>query len=278
MPILIDYNQVFLSNIFAQKNNDIDENLVRHTVLSCTLSYKNKFGNEFGDVIFCADGRGSSWRKSYYPYYKANRKKNRERSSIDWSPIFESLNKIRDEIKDNLPYKLIMVDNAEADDVISVVARNTIEPVLILSGDQDFIQLHVYPHIKQYAPVQKKYIYHDNPSQYLVEKILKGDSSDNIPNVLSDDDSIVNPDKRQKPLREAKFRELLAIDKDKLEGEIQRNFIRNEKLVDLINFIPQELEEKILEQLNNQKPNRKKLMNYFINNDLKILMSHLNNF
>ena len=278
MSILIDYNQVFLSAIFSQGKNNINEDLVRHTVLSCTLSYKRHFGKEFGDLIFCADGIGNCWRKEVYPYYKANRKKNRESSGIDWHPIFESLNKIREEIKEYLPYKLISIETAEADDVISVVARKLDEPVLILSGDQDFIQLHKYPNIKQYAPIQKKYVRHDDPELFLRVKILSGDSGDGVPNILSDDDAIINPDKRQKPLRETRIKELLSISVEDFEEPLKKNYYRNEKLINLIDFIPNHLEEKILYELNTQTPSRNKMMSYFMKNKLRLLLEDLTDF
>lgn len=275
--ILLDYNQVFLANIFAQGKNNIDENLVRHTVLSCTLSYKRNYGKEFGEIVFCADGP-NCWRKKEYKYYKANRKKNREKGTIDWHPIFSSLNKIREEIKENLPYKLVVVDTAEADDVISVLVRNVDEPTLILSGDQDFIQLHVYPHVKQYAPIQKKYVRHNDPKMYLKEKILRGDRGDGVPNVLSDDDCFVDPNKRQRPLREDKLNSLITVDVSSFPEELQRNYRRNEKLVDLINFIPAKVEEDILRDFESQNPTRKKMMHYFMQNGLRILLEDLTDF
>ena len=43
------------------------------------------------------------WRREYFPNYKSNRKKDREKSGPDWNLIFETLNNIRDEIRDNFP-------------------------------------------------------------------------------------------------------------------------------------------------------------------------------
>lgn len=279
--ILIDYNQIFLANIFAQnRNGDINENLIRHTILSCTLSYKRSFGKEYGEIVFCSDGYGNYWRKSVYPYYKANRKKNREQSGLDWQPIFDSLNKIREEIKQYLPYRMIVVESAEADDIIAVLVKEYFrqQPMLILSGDHDFIQLQKYNNVRQYSPIQKKYVYNDNPNQFLREKILRGDPGDGIPNFLSDDDCFVSPDKRQRPLREQTLQTYLAKDLSEYEDDLLKNYYRNEQLINLISNIPNDLCNKILLSYEQQKPTKSRMMEYFMKNGLKLLMESITEF
>ncbi len=120
--ILIDMNQVCISNLMVSTlhNNTIQEDLVRHMVLNSLRSYRNKFGKEYGELILCYDSK-HYWRRKYFQYYKATRKKDREKSSHDWHMIFEVLNNIKTEIKENMPYKVIDVDGAEADDVIAVL-------------------------------------------------------------------------------------------------------------------------------------------------------------
>lgn len=276
--ILIDYNHLFLANIFTQKTNQIDENLVRHTVLSCTLSYRRQFKQQYGELVFCADGQKNVWRKNIFPYYKARRKKDREESTMDWHSIFGSLNKIREELKDYMPYKLLSVDTAEADDVIATIVKHYSEPTLILSSDQDFIQLQKYPHVKQYAPVQKRWVTHDDPVLFLKEKILRGDTGDGVPNILSDDDAIINPDKRQRPLREKALSGMVSLDPEKYEPEMKRKFERNEKLIDLLTFIPKEIEKEIIKQFESQTPTRKNMMPYFMKSGLKYLTENLSDF
>ena len=105
--------------------------------------------------------------------------------------IFETLNNIRDEIRDNFPYKVLEVEGAEADDCIATVVDyvsktpTAYEQVLILSGDKDFIQLQKHNFVKQFSPVLKKFVNGQDPHLYIREHILKGDRSDGIPNFLS---------------------------------------------------------------------------------------------
>jgi hypothetical protein len=241
--------------------------------------YKVKFSPDYGDMVIACDNT-NVWRKKEFPYYKANRKKNQETSELDWKSIFECLNKIRQELKDYLPYRVIDVESAEADDVIATLVKHKHEEqnIMILSGDKDFIQLHKYDGVQQYDPVRKRKISHDNPQRYLIEHILKGDSGDGIPNVLSPDNCFVIGE-RQKPMTAKKIAHYLTIDPSEIDDPIvQRNYFRNKMLIDL-ESVPSYITDKVLEQYEAQSGrDRSKMMNYFIANKLKNLMENLAEF
>jgi 5'-3' exonuclease len=189
------------------------------------------------------------------------------------------MNKIRAELKEFFPYRVIDIESAEADDIIATLVRtNPFEMILILSGDKDFIQLHSYGNVKQYDPVRKKYIKHDNPDRYLAEHILKGDSGDGVPNVLSSDNCFVVGE-RQKPLTQKKIDALLELGLEgKSDHPLARNFMRNKQLIDLT-MIPKEINAKVIESYDSQDgKDRSKLMNYFIANRLKNLTEHISEF
>jgi 5'-3' exonuclease len=138
--IIVDMNQVTISNLMMQigskHQNDVDEDLVRHMVLNSLRMYRSRFGKEYGELVLCYDSK-KYWRRDYFPNYKANRKKDRAKSGLDWNAIFETLNNIRDEIKTVFPYKVVEVEGAEADDCIAVIIQhisktpNEFEKVLI---------------------------------------------------------------------------------------------------------------------------------------------------
>ena len=281
--IIVDLNQVMISNIMMQLGNhtnaQIEENMVRHMVLNSLRSYRQKFFEEYGEMVIACDNT-NYWRKQYFPYYKANRKKNRENSELNWKGIFECLNKIRQELKDYFPYRVIDIESAEADDIIATMVEYCDEGVLILSGDKDFIQLQANNRgIVQYDPVRKKWVTHDNPKRYLEEHILKGDSGDGIPNVLSPDNCFVIG-QRQKPLSQKKIdKYVFDIEAtEKIDDLIIRNYYRNKQLIDL-NMIPIDLKKKIIESYEAQTDkDRSKLFNYFIVNKLKNLMENMQEF
>jgi len=265
--------------------NSIDENLVRHMVLNSIRMYNVKFKDEYGEMIICADDR-KYWRRDIFPYYKASRKKDRAESPYDWNLIFETLNKIRDEIKETFPYCVLQVDKTEADDIIGTLChkygvelRNeSTEKILILSSDKDFMQLQMFANVEQYSPMAKKFLRTNEPDKFLKEHIIKGDRGDGIPNILSSDDTFVT-DKRQKPVTEKKLN--IWVTEEPLQfcdNLMLRNYKRNESLIDL-GKIPVEYQQKILDAYENTPRNgRDKLLNYFIKNRMKQLMEHIQEF
>jgi 5'-3' exonuclease len=280
--IIVDLNQVMISNLMMQigshKNIKIEEDLVRHMVLNSIRSYKVKFSEKYGEIVIACDDK-HYWRKQIYPYYKANRKKNREASELDWNSIFEVLNKIRDELKENFPYKVIQVPHAEADDVIATLVMNSTfnEKILIMSGDKDFSQLHKFPNVDQYSPVLKKWIRCDNPSAFLKEHIMRGDVGDGIPNFLSNDNVFVMSE-RQSPISAKKLETWLSKEPEEFCTETMlRNYKRNQMLIDL-ECIPDDIKKEVLEQFVQQQKDRSKLFNYFIEHRLKNLMENINEF
>src|SRR5210317_1719617 len=201
MPVLVDFSQIAISSLMAQMGGhhhlEVDENILRHIILNVLRANHKKFCNKYGELVICIDDR-NFWRRTYFPYYKAARKKNREESELNWNSIFNSLSKIREEIREFFPYKVIQVNTAEADDIIGTIVHEFGthvhcggEDFLILSGDKDFVQLHQFVNVKQYDPTRKKWIKHSDPEAYLFEHIVRGDKGDGVPNILSDDNAFV---------------------------------------------------------------------------------------
>jgi len=287
--IILDLNQVMIANLMAQLGGhsiEVNENLLRHMILNSIRMNRVKFKNEFGDLIIACDDK-NNWRRQIFPYYKASRRKNRQESKLDWNSIFESLNKVRDELKEFFPYPTIQVDTAEADDIIAALCKKFGkdlggEPILILSGDKDFVQLQCYSNVKQYDPVRKRWLSNSDPYSFLFEHIIKGDVGDGVPNFLSADDVFVSGS-RQKPVSNKKMKnwisDLLIKDpSDVFEGEELRNFYRNKSLIDL-KEVPEEISDSVYVQLENQaSKDRSQLFNYFIKHKLKNLTENLNEF
>ena len=278
--ILVDLNQVLLAGLMAQIANQkgkLDEHLIRHMVLNIIRNHIKNFKGEYGEVVLCCDNR-KYWRKEFFPFYKANRKKNRDKSDLDWHLIFDMLAKFKQELKDNFPYKVIDVEGAEADDIIGTLAPRHCnhEKILILSSDGDFLQLQRYGNIKQYNPSQKKYIKSENPLLELKEKIIRGDKGDGIPNIFSPSDCFVR-DLRQKPITQKIIEKYLTETVEQYSETDRVNYSRNATLIDLTN-IPPEIKEKIINTYEEIKPAKGKLLNYFIEHKLKNLMEVIEEF
>ena len=266
--ILIDYSQIALSNIIVQKLND--ESMIRHMILNSIRMYNKKHRDEYGQVVICADGM-NTWRKEFFPEYKAHRRKNRDESDQDWTEIFRILHKVRDEIRDYLPYKVIHMEGVEADDIIGTLAMQTQEfgmdePVMIISSDKDFIQLQKFNNVKQWSPIQKKFVTDKNPRTYLFNHIMRGDSGDGVPNVLSPDNIFIS-EGSQTPLRQTRIDNWLENAdnlREHMDEDTYRNYQRNKKLIDLTD-IPENIQESIINTFNGQtKTPNMKVLNYLI--------------
>jgi 5'-3' exonuclease len=281
--ILVDLNQVLLAGLMAQianqKNAKLDEDLIRHMVLNIIRNHLKNFKAEYGEVVLCCDNR-KYWRKEFFPFYKAGRKKTREKSDLDWHLIFDILAKLKQELRETFPYKVIDVEGAEADDIIGtlvpIYARD--QKILILSSDGDFLQLQQYgPNVKQYNPSLKKYVKSENPLLELKEKIIRGDKGDGIPNIFSPSDCFVR-DLRQKPITKGVLEKYLNESIETYSDTDKANFIRNSTLIDLTK-IPEEIKQKIINTYDETKPaSRQKLLNYFIEHKLKNLMDVIEEF
>jgi hypothetical protein len=267
--ILLDYSQIALSNIIVQKLND--ENMIRHMVLNSIRMYNKRYRKEYGQMVICADGM-NTWRRQYFPEYKGMRRKGKEESTMDWNEIFRIVNLIREEIQENLPYKVLHMEGCEADDIIGALAIRTQEfgqgePVMVVSSDKDFIQLQKYNNVKQWSPIQKKAVTDKNPRNYLFNHIMRGDAGDGIPNVLSRDDTFMVEGLKQTPLRQTRIDEWLEKSDDlkaAMPEDLYRNYQRNKTLIDL-NEIPQHIQESIINKYDDQKlPMKMKVLNYLI--------------
>ena len=281
--IIFDYNQVAISSLMEQigsSKKPVEEDLVRHMILNVIRTYVKKFKEKYGPEVIIACDNKNYWRRDIFPEYKASRKKSRDASGHDWTSIFEVLGKIKQELKDHSPYKVIDVDTCEADDIIAVLTMkySSSQNVMILSSDKDFAQLQRFPNVEQYSPILKKYIKEPLPLLQLKQLVIRGDKGDGIPNILSKDD-VFTTGGRQKPITEAKIINWLNQEaKEFCNEEMLRNYNRNEMLIDLTK-IPESLVEKILDRYDSVKPkSRNEFMNYMITNRLKNLIEVIDEF
>ena len=278
MALLVDFSQIVIgSYMTAAKYADVDMDVIRPAVLNTLRIYRNKFVSEYGELILCCDDR-HTWRKDIFPNYKASRKKTRKVSGIDWNNLYECLNQLKDELRHWFPYKLIQVEKAEADDIIAILVNLIQERTLILSSDKDFVQLQNF-NIRQYSPMQKKFVDSESAERSLHEKIVRGDVGDGIPNIMSDDNVFIDEGRRQKPVTKKKVDAWYDLDPDMYcTAEMLRNYKRNKQLVDL-GEVPDSIRLNIIKQFETTKVGeRSRLLTYFVNHRLKNLTESLSEF
>lgn len=282
--IIIDFSQISIASFMAQPDAELSENFLRHMILNSIRMYNKKYKDDYGQMVIACDG-ANSWRKRVFPQYKAHRKKARAESSMDWELFFTYLNQIREEIKENLPYKFVHIEGVEADDVIGTLVEQTqefgkAEPVMIISSDKDFIQLQKYKNVKQFSPIQKKLVTDANPHLYLFEHTIRGDKGDGIPNILSPDNAIVDG-LRQSPITQKKIDAWLAKAEDlksAMDIETYRNYQRNQQLIDL-SLIPQDIKDNIINTYESHVlPPRARILDYLIKKRCRLLVESVGEF
>ena len=277
--ILIDFTQTIIAGLMAQlkmNGGDVSEDMLRHMIINSVRNYQKRYAPDYGEIVLCTDA-AHPWRRDYYPLYKAGRKKAREASDMDWGMLFDTLQKVKEEIRDNFPYRYMYVENCEADDIIAILVKKyaPTEDILIVSGDKDFQQLHKYDNVRQWSPNLNKMIQCDDPESFLKEHILRGDKSDGIPNILSNDDCF-ELGIRQTPLRKPILEKYLRITIEK-DDKYYRNYLRNQTLIDL-DFIPQDIENRILEEFDKTKVVKGKVFDYQVSHRLNELLNHVEDF
>jgi 5'-3' exonuclease len=281
--ILLDYSQTVIGSFMAvgRGNPVVEEDLLRHTILNSIRMFRNQFAKDYGEMVICCDDK-NNWRKEVFPEYKANRRKNRENDITDWKTLFELLHEMREDLNKYFPYKVMHIDSAEADDIIGVLVeeRQGMEcsPTLILSSDKDFIQLQKFDKVKQWSPLQKKFIVGD-PAESLYDKTIRGDTGDGVPNILSSDDTLITEGKRQTPVTKKKMELWRGKKPEEFCNEAMlRNYHRNKTMVDL-RETPESIRINIVNQYDNQEAgDRSQLLNYFVDKRLKNLMEVIDEF
>ncbi len=189
------------------------------------------------DILYSKDGRTLWRRDEVFSEYKGNRKKNRDESPVDFKLVYEVFGMIWDKLKETVPFRFIEMDYVETDDVIYrtiMKEYDKYDKFQIMSTDQDFYQLLKHDKVEVYNPTTKKFIEVDDSRYELFEKIITGDKSDWIPNILSSTRNV-----RQSPIYKTNIKkwfndrnEFLTWIKEHKNKEIAKHFKRNRSLID----------------------------------------------
>lgn len=207
----------------------------KHLIIQELHNIHQEHKLKFGNLVICLDNaQGGYWRKDVYSRYKESRKTLREESNIRWDEVNAYINSMLEVLANYLPWKVISVPRAEADDIMLVLARHyhTFEPVLIYSPDKDMIQAqHNSFNVHQYSITTKKWIYPENKNEsmdeWLLEHICLGDTSDSVPRII---DETVFSENFKKHLSSLNYDIDNPIDFNLLDSDEQENIISNYKV------------------------------------------------
>ena len=278
--ILIDFTQTIIASLMVnlkRNEGEISEDFLRYLILNSLRNYQKRYSPTYGKIVLCTDA-GNPWRRDFFPLYKAGRKKARDNDDNDWKLIFDTLQIVKDEIRENFPYHYMYVPNCEADDIIAVLTQrfHEEEDILIVSGDKDFQQLLKYDNVQQYSPNRNDFITPEGGAKhFLKEHILKGDKGDGIPNILSNDDCL-DLGIRQTPLRKNILEKYMRISIEN-DDKYFRNYIRNRTLIDF-DLIPNEIIDSINTEFDNTEPVQGKVYAFLREKRITHLLDNIGDF
>lgn len=222
-------------------------------------------------IIFCREAHDRNWRYDIYPEYKGNRAAARDSSIVDFSAFFptneEFINNLQDCMKN---CQFLTVPHLEADDLIASIVKTKPEwDIVLISTDKDFYQLHTHSNFKQYDPIKGQYVNVINPDAALMEKIVRGDKSDNIPSI-------------QKGIGSVKFAKIYSegLNDWIVNNNLQEAFDRNTKLISF-KSIPIEYQNQVMDAVNNFVPqdfDARSFYNLIIGNGLGAFLDKITDF
>ena len=236
--ILVDMGHFQTATLYGKDScaSNVDINHFKHLLLFKLSNLLKKHKKKYGKLVLCYDYSDDGyWRKDIYPRYKGNRKDGLEDSETDFENFYTACNELEKEIDKNLSWITVKIKKLEADDLIGVIAKywHNYEDVLIVSSDQDLYQLQQYNGVKQWHPINNKFLIDKNPLRNLKEKIIRGDTGDYIPNIHSDvkcfDEKI-----RQKSIYKKDLEKWLILDPEEFcKGPMLDFYKRNDSLINL---------------------------------------------
>ncbi len=191
--ILLDFSAVVFAAIHVDIKGGAKPTFehIRHLSINTIRHYNVMHRKKYGEMCIVFDE--VSWRKSCFPLYKWVRNFDRENMpDQNWDDIWGMVDNIKNMLNDHFPFPTISVKFAEADDIIGVMCRNPKEPTVVVSNDKDFAELTKHELVDQYRPSTKEFWNVPCTKRYLFDLIMKGDKSDGVPNIFSDDDFLKN--------------------------------------------------------------------------------------
>ena len=238
-------------------NCDLYKKLLKKFVMRRLESVENiareNFQNEIDeadviDIVFAMDDNLThSFRKALYPEYKSQRAMVKRQFKLqpvkDYivNVLFKELN-----IQELYGYKIIKVDGAEGDDVIATALmklKDDYTGMMLIASDHDFLQIDGLREFDLFGKEAQRDLGGEivSAKDYLLGKILMGDRSDNIKQVLTR----CGP---KTALRWTKDKESLK-KVLKEDQSLATRYLLNKKMISF-ECIPHELSNKIVREVN----------------------------
>lgn len=147
------YRQIRMTNPALGLDSAIGMGL--HLILNSMKKEYNKWNGTH--TVFFMEGR--SWRKDFYPDYKADRAvtfaRQTEKEQEDHKILVEAFDDFVEYLDNKTNVTILQNPHAEADDMIAIwIESHPDDKHILISSDSDFFQLLRYPNVTLYDPVK----------------------------------------------------------------------------------------------------------------------------
>lgn len=242
-------NIELLENITDLSTDEEFFQIMKKQFVKVTKKFRYKYKVLYKNIFYIKDSPSEhNWRKTVYDDYKTNRKNTKyKKKSFNLGNVFKRVYaEIYPELKKTFDINIIQINNAEADDTISVMTRlipSNIS-VYIISSDTDYLQL---------LNRRNTFIYSLNGNfinnklngktaeEKLLHKIILGDKTDNIPPCI--------PNNKLANYYLENLEELWEYLNN--DNELLEKFNRNRTLIDF-NYIPDSIKNDIIKSCNHK--------------------------
>ena len=224
-------NDVRFKNLFEKRFIQFLETTIRKSTR--LFSYK--------DIYFAMDcGKNYIWRNDYFHDYKLTRKQKKEPREFSLHGTFNHfVDVMLPTLVEERGCKVLRNSAAEGDDIIyGLVKHFKGQRNIVISSDKDLLQLTRFKGTQIVNLKGQRLEIKDglSPREFLLQRIISGDSSDEIPGILPR----VGPKKSYALVKNREnLQKILNND-----TKANRYFVRNKKLMDL-SLIPSSILEEI---------------------------------
>lgn len=285
--LLVDYNNLCFRCFFTRDvGGAVPEAVPNFQMMKWMVIdqiYKLIVTNKDVDEVVLGVDHKNPWRKSYFPRYKEKRGEKREKDKINWELVFGVLHNFMKEIKHHLPFKVLKIQSAEADDVIAVIAKEIEKECIISSNDVDFLQL-CSDRVRVWNPTKHEFTVCEDTENFIEKLVLTGQAKDGVFNVITPNEWGLTEGTTGK--RKPGFGEKSAVKvmsegvdnwieskgtykKFDLTVDVKKNYKRNRVLLDF-NYIPQTIISRVMDTyLNYNYPPPRNIYQFFKQNRMK---------
>jgi len=275
--VLIDFNNLairhFLTKDVAGFTSNPDLSLWRYTTFNSIYTMLMKF-KKVKEVVVAIDDR-VSWRKLYFKRYKESRKKKRDTSTINWPLLYAELNDLATQIFHDIPFKVLKVRNAEADDIIGIICLDGKDKYIVVSNDEDYLQLYSNK-TRIYNPSKQDFVVCNNTERFLNEKCLIGQPKDDIFNIKTPLDWPVGKRKPGFGIKSAEKVLEAGLDEWLEQNNLKKRFHINRNLIDF-KRIPEVVKNRVLKRYHEYTyPDPKNIYHFFKRNRFRGFLEEIN--